>query len=165
MPGVKVYGDPHAKGSLVCKGPRKCPGCRTPVPHRVLEDDPTGKGKVWRANVTLAAKAVRAKLGGRMTGPVVVEATFVLARPLGHYGTGRNAGTLRPSAPEYPTVKPDADKLVRMILDALTDADLWEDDARVVDLDVRKRYPSPDTLDRPGVILHVEQAPTRGGLL
>ena len=164
MPTVNVRGTPRPKGSLVCKGNRKCPGCGQLVVHRVLEDAPPD-AKAWRENLTLAAKAVAARYG-RIHGPVVVDATFVLERPGSHYGTGRNADTLKPSAPEYPAgMVGDVDKLARMVLDACTDAALWDDDARVVDLYARKRYPSPDTLDRPGLILLVEPAPTIGGLL
>lgn len=44
-------------------------------------------------------------------------------------------------AREFPTVKPDSDKLVRALLDALTGI-AYEDDAQVVDVIVTKRYGS-----------------------
>ena len=93
--------------------------------------------KPWRAAVVEAWKST-----GRETipGPVAVWLRFDLVRPRGHYGTGRNARTLRPTAPAYPAVKPDLDKLVRSILDALTTAGAIEDDARVVSLSVSKHY-------------------------
>jgi Holliday junction resolvase RusA-like endonuclease len=40
-------------------------------------------------------------------------------------------------------VKPDIDKLTRAILDGLTDGGLLADDARVVELHITKRYPTP----------------------
>jgi crossover junction endodeoxyribonuclease RusA len=40
---------------------------------------------------------------------------------------------------DFPTVKPDSDKLVRALLDALTGI-AYEDDAQVVDVIVTKRY-------------------------
>ena len=48
------------------------------------------------------------------TGPVELRLGFDLPRPAGHSGTGRNAGTVKPSAPTYPTVAPDLDKLTRL---------------------------------------------------
>ena len=165
MPGVKIRGVPHPKGSMICRGPRKCPGCGSLVLHRVVEDDGSGS-KEWREKVTVAARALRTKIGTRMDGPVVVDCTFVLPRPSSHYGSGRNAQVLRAGAPEYPAGRVgDVDKLARMVLDAITDAELWEDDARVVDLEVRKRYPSEETLSSPGVVLFVDPAPSLGGLL
>lgn len=73
-----------------------------------------------------------------------VELAFTVARPAGHYGTGRNAGVVKPCAPAYPTAKGsgDVDKLERAILDALTGV-VWADDAQVVDTVVSKRYGSP----------------------
>ena len=53
-----------------------------------------------------------------------------MPRLKGHYGTGKNAGTLKPSAPLFHTSKPDLDKLVRCIKDALTGI-AWKDDAQV----------------------------------
>ncbi|MCR4339570.1 MAG: RusA family crossover junction endodeoxyribonuclease [Gemmatimonadaceae bacterium] len=62
-----------------------------------------------------------------------------MQRPAGHYGTGRNAGTVRPCAPEWPTTKPDADKLTRALLDALTGV-AYVDDSQVVHLGIRKEW-------------------------
>jgi len=96
----------------------------------------------WRSDVRDAAMA--AMLSGRcpmFTGPVEVGLTFRIARPKGHYGTGRNAGILKDSAPMYPAVKPDLDKLVRSTLDALTSAGVYADDNLVVGLGyTTKRY-------------------------
>jgi crossover junction endodeoxyribonuclease RusA len=67
--------------------------------------------------------------------PLRVEILFRLERPAGHTGPRG----LRPSAPLAPATKPDADKLARATLDALTGIAI-HDDARIVDLIVRKRY-------------------------
>jgi crossover junction endodeoxyribonuclease RusA len=66
--------------------------------------------------------------------------TFSLARPAGHYGTGRNAGIVRAGAPEFPATRPDLDKLARSTLDGLKSAGLYGDDGQVVILNVNKRY-------------------------
>jgi Holliday junction resolvase RusA-like endonuclease len=68
-----------------------------------------------------------------------VECTFFLERPKAHCGTGRNEGIVKDGAPAYPVVRPDADKLLRAVLDALTGR-VWADDAQVVVATARKRY-------------------------
>lgn len=79
-------------------------------------------------------------IGWTQDGPVAVQVTFYLPRPHGHYGTGRNACTLRPSAPELPAKKPDLDKLLRSTLDGLGEAGIWADDSRVVHVRASKAY-------------------------
>jgi Holliday junction resolvase RusA-like endonuclease len=96
------------------------------------------KVKPWRAAVTAAAREVIDGIRGGLVwhpldGPLEAVMVFTLARPRSHYGTGRNAGVLREGAPARPTGYPDASKLVRSTEDALTDARLWADDARVVE--------------------------------
>lgn len=93
------------------------------------------KVKTWRA----AVHAEAAKFE-QISGPVAVAIDFWMPRPKHHYGTGRNAGTLKPSAPDHPSTKPDADKLVRSTLDALTTSRLIEDDARVIRITATKHY-------------------------
>jgi crossover junction endodeoxyribonuclease RusA len=89
------------------------------------------------------------------SGPMAVDLMFFLARPAGHYGTGRNAGELRPSAPAYPAKRPDLDKLVRSTLDGLTFGGAYADDALVVHLVASKLYVEPGRL--PGVRIYVEE--------
>lgn len=54
--------------------------------------------------------------------------------------------------------KPDGSKLQRSTEDALTDAGLWRDDARVVEWIGVKAYPGehPDALHAPGARIRVE---------
>lgn len=97
------------------------------------------KVKPWRQDVKYAALEV---INGQppIPGPVDIEVTFFLARPKGHYGTGRNNGRLRMNAPNYPATKPDIDKLLRSTFDALGEAGVFVDDAQVVDVVMRKRF-------------------------
>jgi hypothetical protein len=60
-----------------------------------------------------------------------------------HYGTGGNANRLKETAPEWHDKRPDADKLARAVLDAITESGTIRDDAQVVSLQVRKRYGQP----------------------
>lgn len=124
-----VNGNPAPQGS-------KRVGRNRATGRAVLIESSTAV-KPWRKAI---ADAWHAHGYAAVTGPVRVEAVYYLPRPKGHYGTGRNAGTLRPSAPRWPAVKPDVDKLDRACLDALTQAGAIDDDARVVALAVLKRY-------------------------
>jgi Holliday junction resolvase RusA-like endonuclease len=105
---------------------------------------------VWRGQVQAAV----ADLGvDPFVGPVEVGMGFDLMRPLHHNGTGRNAGTVKASAPSHPAVAPDLDKLARCVNDAITDAGLWRDDAQVVVLFAAKRY----VLEKPGVFITIKE--------
>jgi len=75
-------------------------------------------------------------------GPLELDVLFVFGRPRSHFGTGRNAGRLKPSAPVYCSTRPDLDKLVRAIGDALAGIAVV-DDAAFVQLVARKHYGSP----------------------
>jgi Holliday junction resolvase RusA-like endonuclease len=76
---------------------------------------------------------------GLLEGALLLEATFYRPRPASHFGSGRNAGVLKASAPPFPTVRPDTTKLLRAIEDALKG--IWyRDDAQIVDQAVRKRW-------------------------
>jgi len=88
----------------------------------VVTDQNRVKLKPWRAVVANAAD-----IGVTFTGPVTVNLTFYMPRPV------------RPRW-EVPAVKPDLDKLTRAVLDGLTDGGLIEDDARVVDMRLREFY-------------------------
>ena len=86
----------------------------------------------WRAEVARGMYALDSPV---LTGPVSVTLDFFFARPQGHFGKKG----LRKSAPKHPAVRPDLDKLVRAVLDALTGV-AFRDDAQVVTLTARKRY-------------------------
>jgi Holliday junction resolvase RusA-like endonuclease len=66
----------------------------------------------------------------------------VFGRPKGHFGTGRNAGRLKPSAPLYVQTNPDVDKLLRAIGDALTQVAIT-DDRCIVIAHAEKHYGTP----------------------
>lgn len=97
----------------------------------------SAKVQPWREAVKAASLSIPHRAA---EGPVTVDIAFRLTRPKGHYGTGRNAGRLRESAPPRPTTKPDLDKLVRSTLDALKDAGVYRDDSQVVTLITAKHY-------------------------
>ena len=95
------------------------------------------KVKPWREAVKWAVVEAG---NPSIDGAVFVQLEFYLPRPKGHYGTGRNAGTIKPSSPERPAVRPDIDKLTRSTLDGLTDAGVIVDDSRIVSMWLGKHY-------------------------
>ena len=83
----------------------------------IIVDSSGAAGKSWRAMVQdRAAVAFNAELAIRplLEGPLNVSMTFMVARPKGHSG----AKGLKPSAPDFPTVRPDLLKWARAVEDA-----------------------------------------------
>jgi Holliday junction resolvase RusA-like endonuclease len=105
----------------------------------VIVDDNKKPLTTWRGDVKETAAAA---VGGRLPlqGPVEVTIAFRVPRPAYHFGTGRNAGVLKPTAPTYVDKKPDLDKYERATLDALTAAGVYGDDGQVARLMTEKVY-------------------------
>lgn len=112
-------------------------GSKRHVGNGVLIESARGL-KDWRRAITDAAWS-HAGLEP-WTGPVSVGLTFYVARPKGHHVAGDPSRPVKANAPDVPTTKPDLDKLVRAVLDAMTDAGVWRDDSQVVWLQARKAY-------------------------
>lgn len=120
------------------------------------------KVKPWREAVKSAAWDCRhgmweGDLKPPLVGPINVSLHFYLLRPKSHYGTGRNQGNVKISAPAFPAGRPDLDKLIRSTLDALTESGLIHDDAQIVQLTAWKDY-IYEIQDTPGVFITVAQA-------
>ncbi|WP_293784150.1 RusA family crossover junction endodeoxyribonuclease [uncultured Aeromicrobium sp.] len=105
----------------------------------------------WRATVEQTAR--EHYTGEPLTGPVRLTAAFYFARPKYHYRTGKHAHELRADAPVWHDKKPDHDKLLRAVCDALTDAGVWRDDSQVAMSHPSKRY-APDGRTE-GVVIRV----------
>lgn len=114
-------------------------GSKTRTKWGVREDNPATKP--WRSAVAWEATAA---MQGKelLTGPVELAAVFVFPRPKSHYRTGKNAGQLRPDAPIHCATKPDTDKLLRSIGDAITGI-VVRDDSQIVRINARKLYGTP----------------------
>ena len=120
-------------------------------------DDPVGAAE-WRGAIV---DRVRKLLGDRPPerGPVAVRLVFAVPKPA--RVPDERAG--------WPITKPDDDKLARAVLDALTAAGVWKDDAQVCDLRAVKHYPGPHAGQHvPGVLIavyrlgHPAAPPTEG---
>lgn len=142
---LRAYGLPAPQGS---KRAFKNPKTGKPV---VVEQN-AKPVKAWRQAVIDVALP---HAGAVPTGcPVSLSVIFRFPRPLAHYGTGRNRGTLKPGAPKRPCGRPDVDKLARSTMDALTAARVWGDDGQVATLLAHKIYTSsPD--DQPGATIEI----------
>jgi len=102
----------------------------------VVDANPHAKG--WKKRV---AKIAHDECGAPLlTGPVKVTLVFYRERPQSHYGvSGLNkSGREAP----FPTTKPDAGKLARGTIDAMTGV-MYVDDAQIVEEIAIKRYGTP----------------------
>lgn len=103
-----------------------------------LDDVNSDKLKPWRSLVNNGA--VDAMKGmPLMTGPLGARIEFRFQRPKGHFGTGKNANRLKDNSPTFKESKPDCDKLLRAVFDALTGV-VWVDDSQVSVVTATKLY-------------------------
>lgn len=118
-----------------------------------MRDKNAKKLHPWRDKIRDVAGEAYA--GDPIDGPVAVQLVFYMLRPATHFGSGRNSAVVKASAPRYPTVRPDIDKLERAVLDAGTGV-LWLDDSRIVEKHSYERY--VETADDEGVKVTVRIA-------
>ena len=140
---ITAYGIPGPQGSKRFVGTRGGRGVMV---------ESSAKVKPWREAVKHAAREAMqsAGLSAPLDGPLVVGMWFTLPKPA--------------SAPKrretFPDRKPDLSKLARSTEDALSDAGLWADDARVVGYDgLWKLYPleGAHALPSPGCVIEVRE--------
>ena len=127
-----VYGGPQQAGSKKPFTPKRKDGTYVTRPGGTLAtnivDANEKKLKPWMALVRSAALEVYS--GPLLCEPLGLVIDFYMPRLKGHFGTGRNRGKLKESAPKYQSVMPDLTKLVRGLEDALKGI-IWQDDALV----------------------------------
>jgi len=122
-------------------------GSKTAFPYK---DKKTGKIRVaiapankrqkpWMSDVK--AFAIDAYKGDPVTGQIGLYIDFYLLRPQSHFGTGKNADKLKPSALDRPIAKRSMDltKMTRAVEDALTGI-IYCDDSQVVTQNINKHY-------------------------
>lgn len=151
----EVEGIPVPKGShqafAIARG--ECKTCKAKKPCNakncfrgllvgtVVTDQQGGELKAWEELIRVRAMSARNAAGQRLVrrpGAVAIEIVFVLPRPGGHW-TASGALTADGRAQPLPTVKPDVDKMVRGILDGITEI-LAEDDAQIIAAPPAKVY-------------------------
>ena len=73
-----------------------------------------------------------------------------------HYRQGKYEGILKDNAPKHYTKTPDADNLIKLVLDALQGDDgFFIDDKQVVELNSIKRYIQQD--EEPKTIIMIDK--------
>ncbi len=117
------------------------------IKGRAIITEANPKAKDWKADVRAACTYE----GAPLNVPLSMYLTFTMPRPKSHYGSGRNAEVLKPSAPVHPTSKPDCTKLTRGTEDALTSI-IWKDDSQIVIQRIVKRYG-----DTPGCLVEITE--------
>jgi Holliday junction resolvase RusA-like endonuclease len=117
---LTVYGTPIPQGSTKAF---MRPGMKLPI---VTADNV--KTKPWRQAIVDAS---REQVAGQapLDGPLSLRVVFYLPRP-----------KTAPKRVTEPAKKPDTDKLLRAVMDALTAAGVWADDAQVVQVEARKVF-------------------------
>jgi len=96
--------------------------------------------KPYRDSIIYAARDNTWHINPILVGPIPVSIIFRMPRPNSHYGTGRNAGKVKDSAPLLCSNTPDLDKIIRSVNDGITDSGLWKDDDQVAYLTAVKLY-------------------------
>lgn len=150
---VTVYGAPAPQGSKSA--------LRNRHTGRIQLVESSKYVAPWRDDVVAACLRVRKRGWRPLTGPLAAEMVFTLTRPRSHFGEGRNAGRVRPSAPLLPAGVPDLSKLARSTEDALTTAGVYRDDALLVEYRrLLKRYHTdhgqvPDVMAVSGCVIRL----------
>lgn len=155
---IDVQGDPVSQGSMsAIPFHRPCPKCRPGRPCGRTRMCVGGRElganvvhskedeiRVWRGMIALAAKGALSAAGIRdrpafPVDGVTLGVVFWMRRPQGHYTSKGNILSAEGERNPVPWKKPDADKLLRAVLDALT-GEVYTDDAQVVTPIPGKRF-------------------------
>jgi Holliday junction resolvase RusA-like endonuclease len=141
---IAVHGTPAGQGAISFFGR----GRAVHSNHKRLMPWREAIGAAARHALTLAHPADAILLG-----PVLAEITITVPKP-------KSAPKRLTSWPITRTSQ-DIDHHARAVLDALTVARVWKDDAQVVELTIRKVYPGEgvDSLDQPGALIRLWPVP------
>lgn len=108
----------------------------------VLVEDRKASLGPWMRAIKRAAEHSLIGMDWKLDGPMHVGLRFFMARPARHFGKRAGSPYLRDDAPKYHETKPDADKLARACLDALSGV-AFMDDMQVYSLTATKDYGEP----------------------
>jgi len=112
--------------------------------------DQGDKEQLWVMVVRQQLKELAVR---HFSGAVAMKIVFWMKRPANHFGSGKNAGVLKASAPAAPVTKPDIDNLLKFLADSLNHCSIWIDDSYIADIDMKKRYALPGTEPRTELVL------------
>ncbi|MER7131208.1 RusA family crossover junction endodeoxyribonuclease [Streptosporangium saharense] len=152
---IRVHGTPAGQGrvSFFGKGRAVHSNHKKLMPWRAAITD-AARRELAYAFPADAARLVDGQPVPILLGAIAAEITVTVPKPK--------------SAPKRLTSWPitrtshDIDHHARAVLDALTHAQVWKDDAQVVEMTIRKVYPGEgiDALDRPGALIRIWPIPT-----
>lgn len=131
------------KGQAVVFGPAQTQGSKKGFLHPKLKrvmivDDNDHALKGWRSE--WVGQMAQCRPERPIDSAVAISILVYVKRPSSHYGSGKNAGALKATAPVIPPSGKDNDKICRAILDAGQIAGWYTNDARVSDLQIKRRY-------------------------
>lgn len=130
MISLFVPGDPKTKGSTKSFAPRYGDGSLVRRANGSIVINTTNdckKAKGWQRAISAAVRPLAPKQP--WDGPVRLDVTFFLRRP-------------KTVKRELPHVRSDLDKMLRVVMDALTGI-IYRDDGQVVSGEIGKRYGEP----------------------
>lgn len=121
----------------------------------------TAKGKTYNPQ-TQEERAVRWEIKKNLVAghnllkePLILTCNAFFPRPKSHYGSGRNAGKVKQSAPKHHTNKPDFDNIAKFYMDAMNKL-VFLDDTQVVGFgEGRKHWVDKEELGRVELRLEV----------
>lgn len=128
-----VLGRPQQRGSKQAGALYGRDGKPVTKNGRVLtfaKDTNHERSRVWMDQVRQAAGDAYGTGKPLLKCPIKLGVRFYFNRPQSHYGSGKNASKLKPSAPSEHCQSPDLAKLIRCLEDALTGV-VWVDDKLV----------------------------------
>jgi Holliday junction resolvase RusA-like endonuclease len=132
---ITVFGRPAPQGSKRYVGGNRAQGGRFIEASKYLP--------AWRKAITTAAIAeIENGSWAKSIEPIEIEVIFYLERP----------ATVSVAKRPWPIKPPDLDKLLRGVLDGMTDAGVWDDDGQVVKITAWKVY--ADTRE-PGAFIKI----------
>ncbi len=105
----------------------------------------------WASSIGYLAMKAGAKLLSNPEDGVDLHVTFYMPRPKSHLNS---AGQRKPSAPALHTKKPDLDKLLRCVCDALTGV-CYADDSQIIRCSVHKTYQDQHPENKIGALITV----------
>ena len=109
---------------------------------RAMMLESSSRHKHWRQLVALCAQESKRRPDVPLDEPVIVAVTFSFARPKSHYVIRKTGNLLKMDAPLWATSRAigDIDKLLRSVLDAITDAGWIRDDSLIARVFADKTY-------------------------
>lgn len=111
-----------------------------------------GTADPWKHAIASEAKAI-GLAGKNLQGPVAMSVTCYFPRPKAHFNSKGEVKPAFKSMVCYPK-KPDADNLLKAVMDILTRCAVWGDDSQVYLANLSKSYVSNNEPPQTDIILN-----------